>query len=202
MASKWSAFSWCNGQYGLARSWARLDRVLMDASFLSVFPNAICSYLPRSTSDHAPMFIEFKQDPFSYGPAPFRFQQMWVQHKNFMDCVRQAWSSREGGSAIQNLVVKLKQTKAALRDWDKRVFGHMLGQIIDLQNQSEEIELQSQLNWDENLDRELQVANVKLATWWRRGEIQLNQMAKLKWAVDSDQSSKFFHDCLAMKRRK
>ncbi|KAF5441792.1 hypothetical protein F2P56_037007 [Juglans regia] len=73
MASQGTAFSWCNGQHGLARSWARLDCVLLDVSFLSVFPNVIYSYLPRSASDHAPMCIEFKQDLFSYGPAPFLF---------------------------------------------------------------------------------------------------------------------------------
>ncbi|XP_042987468.1 uncharacterized protein LOC122315558 [Carya illinoinensis] len=91
MATKGSVFSWCNGQTGLASSWARLDRALMDSSFLALFPNASCSYLPRSTSNHAPMFIEFMQDPFSYGMAPFHFQQMWVDYHDFLDCVRLAW---------------------------------------------------------------------------------------------------------------
>lgn len=152
MASKGSAFSWCNGQHGLARSWARLDRVLLDVSFLSVFPNAICSYLPRSTSDHAPMCIEFKQDLFSYGPTPFRFQQLWVEHHNFLDCVRQAWALRSGGSTIQNLIMKLKQTKVALRAWNKRVFGHTVHHIATLENRVEELELKLQLRWEEDID--------------------------------------------------
>ncbi|XP_041004036.1 uncharacterized protein LOC121249392 [Juglans microcarpa x Juglans regia] len=192
MASKGSAFSWCNGQHGLARSWARLDRVLIDVSFLSVFPNAICSYLSRSTSDHAPMCIEFKQDLFSYGPTPFRFQQMWVEHHNFLDCVRQAWASRSGGLAIQNLIMKLKQTKVALRAWNKMDFGHTVCHIATLEERIEELELKLQLHLKEDIDRELQGAILNLAIWRRREEIILAQMAKLKWKVDGDWNSKFF----------
>ncbi|KAF5469005.1 hypothetical protein F2P56_013110 [Juglans regia] len=202
MASKGSVFSWCNGQHGLARSWAWLDHVLIEVSFLSVFPNAICSYLSRSTSDHAPMCIEFKQDLFSYGPAPFRFQQMWVEHQNFLDCVRQAWESRSGGSAIQNLIMKLKQTKVALCAWNKRVFGHTVSHIVTLEERVEELELKLQLHWEEDIDRELQGAILDLAIWRHREEIRLSQMAKLKWKVDGDRNSKFFHACLANKRRK
>ncbi|KAF5470793.1 hypothetical protein F2P56_011282 [Juglans regia] len=89
MASKRSMFTWCNGRSGLARSWARLDHALTDNSSFALFPNATCSYLTRSTSDHAPMFIELKKDPFVYCPAPFHFQQMWVDHHSFLDCVGQ-----------------------------------------------------------------------------------------------------------------
>ncbi|XP_042986314.1 uncharacterized protein LOC122314764 [Carya illinoinensis] len=202
MTSKGNIFSWCNGQYGLARSWARLDHALMDALFLSVFSNAICAYLPRSTSDHAPMIIELKKDPCSYGPSPFRFQQIWVEHHNFLDCVRQAWSVRVDGMAIQNLVIKLKQTKLALRAWNIRVFGHTLERISTLENQIEELELQSQLNSDDNLDRDLQMANAELATWRHWEEIGLSQMAKVKWATEGYRNTKFFHACLALKRSK
>ncbi|XP_042954594.1 uncharacterized protein LOC122291007 [Carya illinoinensis] len=202
MNSKGNMFSWCNGQYGLAHSWARLDHALMNASFLSIFSNAICSYLPRSTSDHAPMMIELKKDPCPYGPSPFHFQQMWVDHHNFLDCVRQAWSIRVDGTAIQKLVIKLKQTKVALQAWNRRVFRYTLERISTLENQSEELELQSQLNWDANLDNDLQMDNADLAMSPHQEEICLRQMAKIKWATEGDQNTKFFHVCLALKRSK
>ncbi|XP_042969092.1 uncharacterized protein LOC122301776 [Carya illinoinensis] len=66
----------------------------------------------------------------------------------------------------------------------------------------EGLELQSQFNWDENFDRDLHVANAKLATWHRREEIRLSQMVKLKWVTDGDRNSRFFHTCLALKRSK
>ncbi|KAF5471342.1 hypothetical protein F2P56_011784 [Juglans regia] len=88
MSTTGSMFTWCNGQSGLACSWARLDHALMDSSSIALFHNATYSYFPRSTSDHTPMFIALKKDPFVYGLAPFRFQQMWVDHHSFLDCVR------------------------------------------------------------------------------------------------------------------
>ncbi|XP_041001625.1 uncharacterized protein LOC121247323 [Juglans microcarpa x Juglans regia] len=181
MAAKGSCFSWCNGQSGLARSWAWLDRALMDNSFSNLFPNTICSYLSRSTSDHAPMIIEFKKDPFSYGPSPFRFQQMWVDHPGFLDCVRAAWNLQMVGSLILCLSKKLKHTKVVLREWNKRVFGHTIGRIDALEKQIEEIELQLQSNWEVNLERELHEAVSNLAGWRHREEMRLAQMAKLKW---------------------
>ncbi|KAG2690483.1 hypothetical protein I3760_09G188800 [Carya illinoinensis] len=199
--TKGSVFSWCNGQTGLARSWACLDRALMDSSFLALFPNACCSYLPRSTSDHAPMFIELMQDPFSYGPAPFRFQQMWVDHHDFLDCVRSAWEVYMDGSAIYNLSRKLKMTKVALREWNKRVFGHTLSHIDALEKQVEEIEQQLQLFWEDNLGKELQEAVSDLTNWRRREEMKLAQMTKLKWKLEGDRNTKFHHACLANKRR-
>ncbi|KAF5481361.1 hypothetical protein F2P56_002018 [Juglans regia] len=151
MATKGSMLTWCNGQSGLAHSWARLDRALMDSSSHALFPNATCSYLPRYTSDHAPMFIELKKDPFIYGSTSFRFQQMWVDHHSFLDCVWVGWDFRVEGSAIQILTRKLKPTKVVLREWNKRVFGHTLGRIDALEKQVEEIEQQFQVNWEENL---------------------------------------------------
>ncbi|KAG2725801.1 hypothetical protein I3760_01G083600 [Carya illinoinensis] len=127
---------------------------------------------------------------------------MWVEHHNFLDCVRQAWFVRVDGTTIQNLVIKLKQTKLALRAWNRRVFCHTFERISTLENQIEELELQSQLNWDENLDRDLRMANAELTTWRRREEIRLSQMAKVKWSTNGDLNTRFFHACLALKRSK
>ncbi|KAF5459741.1 hypothetical protein F2P56_019662 [Juglans regia] len=89
-----------------------------------------------------------------------------------------------------------------LREWNKRVFGLTLGCIDALEKQVEEIEQQLRVNWEENLERELHMVCSDLASWWRWEEIRLAQMAKLKWKVDGDRNSKFFHACLANKRRK
>lgn len=93
--------------------------------------------------------------------------------------------------AIQILVKKLKWTKVALREWNKRVFGHTLDHIDALEKQVEEIEQKLQLNWEEDLERELHLVSSDLATWRHREETQLAQMAKLKWEVDGDRNSIF-----------
>ncbi|XP_041024055.1 uncharacterized protein LOC121264817 [Juglans microcarpa x Juglans regia] len=116
LSAQGSNFSWCNGQSGLARAWAKLDRVLLDANLLSLFPTASCSYLSRTTSDHCPMLVEFFKDTYSYGPPPFRFQQMWVEHPEFIGFIKQVWDVPVIGTGLVILACKLKKVKVALRE--------------------------------------------------------------------------------------
>lgn len=51
-------FSWCNGRLGGRRIWARLDRILVNLHFTSFFGAINVSYLPRTSSDHAPMLVQ------------------------------------------------------------------------------------------------------------------------------------------------
>lgn len=50
-------FSWCNGQGGLASSWAHLDKGLCNAKCLDIYPACIVMYLGCRTSDHSPMIL-------------------------------------------------------------------------------------------------------------------------------------------------
>ncbi|KAF5468243.1 hypothetical protein F2P56_012410 [Juglans regia] len=202
MKSKGKKYSWCNGQSGLVRSWEKLDRVFMDVPLPSSFPNAICSYLLRTTSDHSPMVIEFKMDPFSYGPSPFRFQQMWVDHPQFLQCIRQVWSATVVGQGLTKLAIKLKNTKVALREWNKQIFGHTTMHITALERHIEELENKLHINWDESTERDLLISAGELDIWLRHEDTRLVQMSKLKWQMEGDRNTKFFHACLANKRRK
>lgn len=68
--------SWCNGQQGRARSWARLDWTLVNSSLLLDFPSVLLSYLSRKGSDHSPLVVSMEQRNQPYGCNPFKFQQM------------------------------------------------------------------------------------------------------------------------------
>ncbi|XP_035547430.1 uncharacterized protein LOC118348944 [Juglans regia] len=64
MKSVGSKFSWCNGQQGMARSWSKLDRHLLNTVAANLMSEAFVKYLPCTTSDHAPMSFVLKP-PFS-----------------------------------------------------------------------------------------------------------------------------------------
>ncbi|XP_035539663.1 uncharacterized protein LOC118344032 [Juglans regia] len=202
MNSQGGKFTWCNGQQGLSRAWAKLDRVLLDANFLSLFPTAHCLYLPRTTSDHCPMVIEFLSDPFSYGPPPFRFQQMWVEHPDFMTLVQKVWYESVIGSGLFKLATKLKKLKVALRVWNKSVFGRTNTQIAILEDKIENLENLLQRGWDDDIERELVRTSNELSSWRIREDIRLAQMAKIKWRMGGDRNTKFFHVWLSNKKHR
>ncbi|KAG2674065.1 hypothetical protein I3760_13G119000 [Carya illinoinensis] len=68
--------SWCNGHEGQTRSWARLDRALINTHSTNRFHSAFFEYLQQKTSDHCPMLIHSQKPVVSYSPHPFHFQNI------------------------------------------------------------------------------------------------------------------------------
>lgn len=63
-SSEGMQFTWCNGQDGNAKSWARLDRTLVNFIATRLLANLGVRLLAKETSDHYPMLIYFKQSNF------------------------------------------------------------------------------------------------------------------------------------------
>lgn len=119
-----------NGKFGGLRSWVnndpmidlgfqgavftwfdgtekeRLDRGFCTADWRLAFPEAKVVHLPRISSDHC--LIIFKLQPnvcnIMTNP-PFRFQAIWMQHKDYFMFVNEAWL--ESNDTILNKVGSL-----------------------------------------------------------------------------------------------
>ncbi|RVW26858.1 hypothetical protein CK203_103936 [Vitis vinifera] len=63
-------------------------------------------------------------NPFKWGPPPFRFENMWLQHPSFKECFSSWWREFEGnGWEGHKFMRKLQFVKAKLKDWNKNTFG-------------------------------------------------------------------------------
>ena len=80
-------FTWPNMQESLVCK--RLDRFLYSNKWEHHFPQSLQEVLPRRTSDHWPIVLE--TNPFKWGPTPFRFENMWLQHPSFKECFKSWW---------------------------------------------------------------------------------------------------------------
>ncbi|KAF5475663.1 hypothetical protein F2P56_007443 [Juglans regia] len=149
------SFSWCSGHASRSRSWARLDRSLVDQIFLDAFPDSVMRYFPQTSSGHAPMIISLVKNVEVCGPAPFCFQQIWVDHADFTRCVRDAWEQSEVSNGLLKLEAKLKKVKVALKIWNKSVFRWTSGHIQELENRIEGLEGQLQMRYDEETELDL-----------------------------------------------
>ncbi|XP_022880831.1 uncharacterized protein LOC111398107 [Olea europaea var. sylvestris] len=197
-------FTWCNGQDGATRSWARLDRTFTNSMAASLFPNMGLRLLAKETSDHCPLLIHFKQPRVSYGPSPFRFQRMWCEHETFMSCLKEAWVDCNQDVALgglQKLAGKLKRTKLALKVWNKKVFGRVDHIILELQERVEILEESLQEGFSYDVEQDFLVTNIELAEWQKREEIRLSQVAKKRWLREGDNNTKFFHAVIAQHRK-
>ncbi|XP_042966737.1 uncharacterized protein LOC122300279 [Carya illinoinensis] len=128
------SLSWCNGHSNYTRSWARLDRIFFNASGCNQFHEAHVKYLPRTSSDHAPMLFSL------------------------------VWEREVLGSPLSRLVVKHKSLKSALRIWNKQIFGRTEANIARLELRIEEIEKNLQRNYSADEERDLFVSQLELKT--------------------------------------
>ena len=104
------------------QSWARLDRFLVNTSWLDQFSGVLQSRLPRPLSDHFPVLLE--GGGLRRGPSPFRFENMWLKVEGFQDLIRSWWWEIEvRGSASFRLATKLKEIKQKLNSGTRRCSG-------------------------------------------------------------------------------
>lgn len=69
--------TWSNKCSGEGRRKCKLDRVLINQSWISSYPDSEADFLNPGTSDHSPMMVHF----YAEGPEHFRFS-------TFMGCSR------------------------------------------------------------------------------------------------------------------
>ncbi|RVX17353.1 hypothetical protein CK203_003781 [Vitis vinifera] len=120
-----ASFTWSNMQVNPVCK--RLDRFLYSNEWEQTFPQSIQGVLPRWTSDHWPIVLE--TNPFKWGPTPFRFENMWLQHPSFKENFGRWWREFQGnGWEGHKFMRKLQFVKAKLKVWNKASFGELSGQ--------------------------------------------------------------------------
>ena len=106
-------FTWSNMQeYPVCK---RLDRFLYSNEWEQLFAQNLQEVLPRWTSDHWSIVLE--TNPFKWGPTPFRFENMWLQHPNFKERFGSWWRELQGnGWEGHKFMRKLQFVKAKLKE--------------------------------------------------------------------------------------
>lgn len=116
-----SQFTW-SGVRQRGRLWRKLDRLLFNSQWLSVFPSSAVEVLNRATSDHNPLLFSYTVD--TPKPSVFRFQNMWTTRSDFMAVVRNSWDVPAPGFGMYKFSVKLRRLKVVLKAWNRDVFGN------------------------------------------------------------------------------
>ena len=72
--------------------------------------------IPTAGSDHWPVCLRW-EGVADRLPKPFRFEQLWLDHKHFKGLVEQLWQEMDdlGGTRMYNFQQKLKVLKAKIR---------------------------------------------------------------------------------------
>jgi len=183
---------------GKAKS--RLDRFLTTFEWLQHWPGSKQYVLDRQVSDHCALVL--KVNIVDWGPKPFRFLDIWQEHKEFDKFVKDKWGNYlVQGNEILVLKEKLKMLKSDLKGWNKDVFGYtdklkmdILNKIQELDRRDDEDEL------DEDKIRERRELLSQLQDINMRNESLLQQKSRALWFKKGDSNSKYYHASIKWRR--
>ncbi|KAJ9561194.1 hypothetical protein OSB04_006354 [Centaurea solstitialis] len=181
---------------------SKLDRMLVTTNFFSIWKNPTISVLHRSISDHCPILL--KVEELISGPKPFRIFNSWLNDESFQRAVTLSWnSSAFEGTADFILKEKIKALKIELKSWafleakkknQRKV--HIEKALLDWDMKAE----QSVMSEDDRIKRdELLFESFQLDHQERS---DLIQKARIRWAVEGDENSSFFHSLVNHRRRR
>ncbi|KAK3199090.1 hypothetical protein Dsin_022505 [Dipteronia sinensis] len=193
-----SEFTWTNSRDGAV--WASLDRFLLSPLMLTWFLNLEQRGLSRSLSDHNAIILS--EPTKDWGPSPFRIYNWWTEDTNMKKEAAKSWlDCKEGGSTGHIISAKLKATKESIKMWisSNKTSAFFLQ---DREKKLFEIDLKALSGgWSDQLRSERFKTLEETWKGIRRNEQMWSQKARVKWTIDGDRNSKYFHIMANGRRR-
>ncbi|GJT69646.1 RNA-directed DNA polymerase, eukaryota [Tanacetum coccineum] len=187
------SFTWSHPS---ATKMSKLDRFLISEGIISAFPSLSAVCLDRDLSDHRPIILnEIHSD---FGPTPFRTYHSWFKYDGFDSLVEQAWFSlnHKDSNMLIRFKKKLQDLKKLIRVWIRdtnRYHGGIKNGII-----TDLADIDKQLDGGEASEVLLLKRNLHKLN--QRDLKDVAQKAKVRWAIEGDENTKFFHGIINKKR--
>ncbi|KAL5548851.1 hypothetical protein UlMin_004082 [Ulmus minor] len=156
----------------------------------------------RTCSDHMPLILD--TSPVSWGPTPFRFENMWLGHSSFRQECEKWWRVIEvEGWESYKIMEKLRVLKEYIKVWNKEIFGDtriIKKEVVDKIDEIDKKEGNRQLGDGERelrvrLRNQLEEITFKEMVAWR-------QKMKFRWIKEWDYNSAMFHCMVSYWRNK
>ncbi|GKB69914.1 putative RNA-directed DNA polymerase [Tanacetum coccineum] len=181
---------------------SKLDRFLVTEGFKSKWGNLAVVALDRKLSDHCPIVL--KDLDVNFGLKSFRIFDIWLKEADIQEVVLRGWNKDVKSSTPDcRLRDKLKNVKSELKQWSKKRFGAIDTHINTYCREAMYWELEAE---SRNLD-EVEMSNwMEASRLWLDKEREkisiLRQKARVRWDVEGDENSKFFHSYVKRRNNK
>ena len=181
-----------NKRLGPGHIAARLDRFLVQSSFLLLGLESRMHILPCSVSDHRPIKLELLAH-LDQGPIPFKFSPQWVKEQSFMQLVKESWIQSVKGSAFFVWEEKLRRVKAALKTWVQS----LPNPAVERKKIQECLKIHQTRSEDEEITKEILVKEADLQQKLHKASLAEEEYWRVKsrclWLKAGDRNSSFFH---------
>nr|GEU39264.1 RNA-directed DNA polymerase, eukaryota [Tanacetum cinerariifolium] len=191
-------FTWVHKD---ADKMSKLDQFLVSDGVLASFPSLTRVILDKHLSYHWPIFLHELQ--VDYGLVPFRLYHSLFLIKGFDSFVKQAWQKDkvdERNSMIY-LKKKLQLLKKKLWAWGKEARKDLEKKRFEIQSEIYELDKRIDCGClSASLTSSRALLHKSLLDLDKIRDMELIQKAKLKWAVEGDENSRYFHGVIKKRR--
>ncbi|GJU38233.1 RNA-directed DNA polymerase, eukaryota [Tanacetum coccineum] len=192
------SFTWAHPS---ATNMSKLDRFLISNGLLSTFPLILAICLDRHLSDHRPILL--REVISDFGPTPFRFYHSWLGLPGFDELVKNSWNSfvLDDSNEMIRFKKKLQMLKKVIRTWTMDHKRQQVGRTNDLKTKLCDIDkmLDQGGATDDILLSRMEVLK-QLHDVQASNNRDFMQKAKVRWAIEGDENSKYFHTIINKKR--
>ncbi|XP_028550195.1 uncharacterized protein LOC114579526 [Dendrobium catenatum] len=187
-------YTWFNNKVGIGRILERLNRYLLNSMALQNIHIAVVRHLARVASDHCPIVLKLFEVSIRMRRY-IKFEEVWLSFKTLAHIVSKGGKKKYVGDDLEILNKKCKRTLNDLFYWSKNKLkdfssekDRLKAEILLLQDEEARNGWMDEENiWQlKSKVKELNVIFNCLNTWWK-------QRAKVKWVVEGDSNTKFFH---------
>ncbi|CAN6676537.1 unnamed protein product [Malus baccata var. baccata] len=175
---------------------ARLDRSLVNASWLSSWQNSVVTNGTCRGSDHSPVLVKFGVQ-LEKRKNLFRFEAFWTKEEECRDIVRGAWNVDREGNPPERWNSKLNSCRVALIKWSSGKFKDRGRQIKKMVDQLGVL----QHDWRGH-SKEIEALEVELDHLCKQEECYWQQRSRVQWLREGDANTKFFHHSTIQRRRR
>ncbi|GJR41081.1 RNA-directed DNA polymerase, eukaryota [Tanacetum coccineum] len=153
-------------------------------------------------SNHTPILLYAMKPDF--GPSPLKFYNSWLNRDGFDDLIKSTWSTLEAPNDCRILRSrdKLRCIKTAIKQWhsntknnDRTLKQVALYDIKDIEKKIDDGSASSS-----NRDKRIKLLQ-DIDKLDKLVALDLIQKAHIKWDIEGDENSKFFHGMINNKRR-
>ncbi|XP_042939536.1 uncharacterized protein LOC122274573 [Carya illinoinensis] len=119
-------FTWSNWRGGSLCTNERLNRVVVNQSWLGFFPNAVVVHGVVAYSDHIPIWVSTAGEGVpSRVKRQFRIEEMWVGEKACENIIKSTWLRGASSHNVDEVISHIKDCGTRLDAWNKSCFGNV-----------------------------------------------------------------------------